>query len=168
MAGRNKILIPILITFIAIVFVYLGYTLFVPKSNGVRSKPSSPQTSFALQQSVKIDNVNPLRLDSDPFKPLVVKLNENSFEDLIKTSALSTRLNRNVYVVGMAKGLANMVTLYVGGEILTLNLSDNSIFYLDGKKYFITYIAPSFGSVVIMDSSNGNLYIINSQGLILR
>ncbi|BBJ28292.1 hypothetical protein [Athalassotoga saccharophila] len=169
MAGRNKVLVPILVIFIIGIFLYLGYVLFFPKGGGniIRSN-QTPQVSVIVNQPVKTDKINPVQLNSNPFLPLAIKLNENSFENLIKSSALSTNLDRGIYVVGMAKGIANMVTLYVSGEILTLNLSDNSVFYFQGKRYLVTYIAPSFSSAVIMDSSTGNLYVVNSQGFILR
>lgn len=169
MAGRNKILVPVLIIFIIGVFLYLGYTLFFPKGGSIiRGANQAPQVSIIVNQPVRTDKVEPVQLNSNPFLPLLIKLNEESFENLIKSSALSTNLNRGIYVVGMAKGVANMVTLSVGGEIITLNLSDNSAFYFQGKRYFVTYIAPSFSSAVIMDSSTGNLYVVNSQGFILR
>ncbi len=168
MADKNKILVPILIIFIIGIFLYLGYVLFFPKRAVTVIRTSQPQVSVILNQPVKDDKINPVQLNSNPFLPLFIKLNEDSFENLIKSSVLSTNVNRSIYVVGMAKGVANMVTLYVGGEVLTLNLSDNSTFYFQGKRYLVTYIAPSFSSAVIMDSSTGNLYVVNSQGFILR
>ncbi len=167
----KNIAVVILIIFIIGIFAYLGYVLFFPKNQGYRPRQTvnlTAEVSSILQKEVNTEKVKPVSLDINAFSPLVIKLDQTSFEELIKNSDLSTSVNSNIYVVGVAKGITNMVTLYISGKIATLNLTDNSIFDFAGKAYLVTYIAPTFGSVVIMDLSTGNLYVVNSRGLILR
>ncbi|MCL5032765.1 MAG: hypothetical protein M1542_05960 [Thermotogae bacterium] len=167
----KNIVVVILIIFIIGIFAYLGYVLFFPKNQSYRSPATvnlTAEVSSVLQKKVNTEKVKPVSLDLNVFSPLVIKLDQTAFEELIKNFDLSTIVNNNIYVVGMAKGVTNMVTLYISGNITTLNLTDNSIFNFQGKMYLVTYIAPSFGSVVIMDLSTGNLYVVNSRGLISR
>lgn len=168
----KNIISVILVLFIVGIFGYLGYVLFYPKSqNIVRQTENvnvSAQVSSILQRSVNTSKIKPIILKSDPFLPLMIKLDQTSFAELIKNSDLSTVVNSNVHIVGMAKGIANMVTLYVNGKLITLNLTDKSIFEFEGKNYLVSYIDPALGSTVIMDLSTGNLYVVNSRGLILR
>ncbi len=167
----KNIVVIILILFIIGIFAYLGYVLFFPKNQFYQPRQTvnlGIEVSSALQKKVNTQMVKPISLDLNIFSPLVIKLDQTSFEELIKNSDLSTNVNSNIYVVGVAKGMTNMVTLYISGKIATLNLTDNSIFDFGGKTYLVTYIAPTFGSVVIMDLSTGNLYVVNSRGLILK
>lgn len=167
----KNIVVIILIIFIVGIFAYLGYVLFFPKNQSYRPSPTvnlAVEISSILQKQVKTEEVKPISLDSNVFSPIVIKLDQTSFEELIKNSDLSTTVNNNIYVVGIAKGITNIVTLYISGNLKTLNLTDDSTFNFQGKMYLVTYIAPSFGSVVVMDLSTGNLYVVNSRGLILR
>lgn len=168
----KNIIVVILIIFIVGIFGYLGYVLFYPKNQNVIKQTTnvnvSAQVSSVLQSSVNTNKIKPVRLKYDPFFPLMIKLDQTSFIELIKNSDLSTIVNHNVYVVGMVKGITNMVTLYVSGKFVTLNFTDNSIFNFEGKNYLVSYIDPALGSTIIMDLSTGNLYVVNSRGLILR
>ncbi len=167
----KNIAVIILIIFIVGIFAYLGYVLFFPKNQSYERPQAvnlTAEVSSILQKKVNTEKVKPISLDFNIFSPIVIKLDQTSFDELIKNSYLSTAINKGMYVVGEAKGMTNMVTLYVNGNLKTLNLIDDSIFDFEGKKYLVTYIAPAFGSVVIMDLSTGNLYVVNSEGLISR
>jgi|UniRef100_A0A7V3REY6 hypothetical protein len=170
---NNNMIVIILIIFIAAVFLYLGYIFFFPKNFSL-SQSQHPidltkQFSSILQKNVYTDQIKPVKMEFNLFSPLVIKLNQNSFIELLNMNQSSV-INPNVFWVSGANGNDfEMATLSINGKIVTFNVRNaDSTVELDGKSYLITYSNPIMEGAVLMDLSTGKLYVVNSRGMVLN
>lgn len=170
---KNKAVITILLIFIVGIFLWIGYVLFFPKttrSHNVSFATPSFQVEAVLSKKVVMDHVRPFKVEVDPFAPLVVNLNHEDLLNLLKVPLLNFALNRDLrYLSGVKGHEVNMVTLSFREKSLTFDFDKaNTRFSWNGKKYVIVYFDPTLEGAVIMDLSNGKLYTVTSQGLIIK
>ena len=170
---KNKTVVTILLIFIVGIFLWIGYVLFFPKTaknHNMSFVAPSFQVEAVLSKKVVMDHVRPLKMEVDPFAPLIVNLYQEDLVNLLKVPLLNFTLNRNLrYLSGVKGHEVNMVTLSFGGKSLTFDFDKaNTRFSWKKKNYVVVYFDPTLEGAVIMDLSNGKLYTVTSQGLIIK
>ncbi len=166
-------IVIILIIFIVGIFIYLGYTFLFPKNQGFTQRSNITGTikqfSSILDQKVKTDEVKFVNLKFNLFSPLVIKLDQTSFAELLSLPENST-IDPNLFWVSGAKGESvDIITLSVNGKLITFNIgSGSAAVNFNGKIYLITYSDPVLEGAVLMDLSTGKLYVVSSKGIVLN
>ncbi len=170
---KNKTVVTVLLIFILGIFLWIGYVLFFPKTtrnyNRSFTTPSF-QVEAVLSKKVVMDHVRPLKMEVNPFAPLIVNLNQEDLVNLLKVPLLSFALDGDLrYLSGVKGHGVNMVTLSLGGKNSTFDFDkSNTRFSWKGKNYVVVYFEPTLEGAVIMDLSDGKLYTVTSQGLIIK
>ncbi len=170
---KNKAVVAILLMVIVGIFLWVGYVLFFPKTTMNRNESlgtPSFQVEAVLSKKVVMDHMNPLKIEVDPFTPLVVKLSQEDLVNLLEVSLSDSSFDKNLRYLSGVKGYGvNMVTLSFEGKKSTFDFGKaNTRFSWDGKNYVVVYFKPEFESAVIMELSNGKLYTVTPQGLIIK
>ncbi len=169
---NNKLIVTLLILFIVAIFGWIGYTLFFPKSSSAATSNMYPRpinVERALAMRVPVDFVKSIKVKEDLFSPLVVKLDREDLVSLLKSTsfALTTAESNLRYLSGVKSKNVNMVTFSLNGKSLTLDFNRSEThFSWKGQNYVLVYFDPAYEGAVIMNVSNGRLYIVTSRGLI--
>ncbi len=171
---NNKMLVVVLLLFIVAVFGWIGYTLFFPKSSIPVSRrnfySSSVNFERALNMKVPLDFVKSVSVGRDFFSPLIVKLNNKDFVSLLKTTFTVVKVDPSIkYLSGVKSKTVNMVTLLIGNDMRTLDFNRSQTHFSWKKQnYVLVYFDPTYEGAVIMNVSNGRLYVVTSRGLIMN